>query len=118
MTEPTTVGEYIAALPGPQREIGERLRAVIDAALPDATSALFHGHPVWGRGAKPGADPVCLLKAYPHHVTFGLWQGQRITDGSGRLAAAARSMAVVKLRGIGDIDAGLFTDWLGQAAVL
>ncbi|SCG47223.1 DUF1801 domain-containing protein [Micromonospora halophytica] len=111
----TTVTEYLDGLDEPLREIGARLRPVIEDALPGATGAMWHGHPVWGRGDRPGRDPVCLVKAYPSYLTFGLWQGQEVDDPSGRLAPGARSMASVKLRTVDEVDPVLFGDWLRQA---
>ncbi|WP_406078344.1 DUF1801 domain-containing protein [Micromonospora sp. NBC_00858] len=113
-----SINDYLAGLPGPLREIGEKLTPVIAAALPGATGAMWHGHPVWSLGDRPGLRPVCLLKAYRSDVTFGLWRGQEITDPSGRLVPGARVMAAVKLRGVADIDPALFTDWLRAAAAL
>ncbi|MFC3501233.1 DUF1801 domain-containing protein [Micromonospora sp. NPDC049366] len=110
----STIDDYLAQLDPPLREIGEKLRPVIDAALPDATAAMWHGHPVWGLGDKPGQRPVCLLKAYGRHVTFGLWRGQELDDPTGRLTPGARQMASVKLRTVADVDPALFTGWLGQ----
>lgn len=111
----TTVTEYLAGLDEPLREIAAKLRPVIEAALPGATGVVWHGHPVWGRGDRPGRDPVCLVKAYPSYLTFGLWHGQQVDDPSGRLLPGARSMASVKLRSADEVDQALFGDWLRQA---
>lgn len=113
-----TVEEYLAGQPESLREVGEKAKAVIDAALPGVASAMWHGHPVWSAGDAPGKSPVCLLKAYSGYVTFGLWRGQEVTDDSGRLEPGAREMAGVKLRTVAEIDAGLFTGWLHQALAL
>ncbi|MEU5428931.1 hypothetical protein AB0H73_25535 [Streptomyces olivoreticuli] len=51
-------------------------------------------------------------------MTFGLWRGQEINDGSGRLEPGARTMAVVKLRTPADLDAELFATWLRLAREL
>ncbi|WP_052849601.1 DUF1801 domain-containing protein [Streptomyces avicenniae] len=110
MPKPTTVAEYTAALPEELRAVTDRLVPLIDAVLPGA-GKVWHGHPVWG----PATPPVAYLKAYGAYVAFGFWQGQRLTDPSGRLEAAAREMAAVKLRTPADIDAALFTAWLEQA---
>ena len=112
-----TVTEYVHSLPENQREIAARLLDLIDDALP-GTGALWHGHPVWSLGSAPGKQPVCLVKAYPAHVTFGFWRGQEIDDPSGRLEAGARGMANVKLRGTDDLDDVLFTTWLRRAREL
>ncbi|GAA4571733.1 DUF1801 domain-containing protein [Planotetraspora kaengkrachanensis] len=114
----TDVTDYLAGLDGTLREIGEKLRPVIDAGLPGAQGAMWHGHPTWSLGGRPGESPVCLLKAYGKYVTFGLWRGQEIDDPSGRLVAGARQMASVKLHAVADIDPALFADWLGQALAL
>ncbi|KKJ99592.1 DUF1801 domain-containing protein [Micromonospora sp. HK10] len=110
-----SVTAYLAGLPEPLREVGEKLRTVIDAGLPTATAAVWHGHPVWGTGDRPGQAPICLLKAYAGYVTFGLWRGQDIVDGTGRLAPGARRMASVRLRTLDEIDPVLFTGWLRAA---
>ena len=115
MAKPATVKDYLATLGEPLREVGEEARSIIEAGLPEAAGAVWHGHPVWSLGAKPGQRPVCLLKAYPSYVTFGLWRGQRLADASGRLEPGAQEMAHVKLRTVADIDAALFTAWLRQA---
>lgn len=114
----TDVTAYLAALDGRLREAAEKLEPVIDAALPDGTGALWHGHPTWSLGAKPGQGPVCLLKAYASHLTFGLWRGQDVPDASGRLVPGARRMASVKLTSAEDVDPALFTGWLRHAVAL
>ncbi|MEH1101310.1 DUF1801 domain-containing protein [Micromonospora sp. CPCC 205561] len=113
--ETTTVTNYLARLEPPLREISERLLPVIEAALPAATGAMWHGHPVWGLGDRPGRRPVCLLKTYGSYVTFGLWRGREIGDPSARLVPGARQMASVRLRALADVDPALFTDWLRRA---
>jgi hypothetical protein len=110
-----SITDYLAGLDAPLREVGEKLRPVIEAALPRATGAMWHGHPTWSLGDKPGQSPVCLVKAYGSYVTFGLWRGQEVADASGRLSPGARQMASVQLGAVDDIDAALFTDWLRQA---
>ena len=114
MAKTLTVTEYLTALDPPLRDIGLKMRELIDAALPAATAAVWHGHPVWGAGNTPGKAPVCLLKAYPSYLTFGIFRGQAITDPSGRLKPGAREMASIQLRTVADIDATLMTIWLHQ----
>lgn len=110
-----TVTDYLAGLDDPMREIGEKLHPVVEAALPGAIGAIWHGHPTWSLGGRPGENPVCLIKAYSSYVTFGLWRGQEVTDLSERLVPGARQMASVKLRSVDEIDPPLFTEWLRQA---
>lgn len=117
MTKFATVTDYVDSLPENQREITTLLLDVIEDALP-GTGALWHGHPVWSLGPAPGKQPVCLVKAYPAHVTFGFWRGQEIDDPSGRLEPGSRGMAAVKLRSTDDVDAELFASWLRRAREL
>lgn len=112
-----SVADYVNSLPANQRDIAHRLVDLIETALP-GTGALWHGHPVWSLGPAPGKQPVCLVKAYPAHVTFGFWRGQEIDDPSGRLEPGARSMASVKLRSGTDLDDELFATWLRRAGEL
>jgi hypothetical protein len=104
-----TVDEYIEAVPEPLRGAAAAARAVIDAELGEGI--IWHGHPVWMLDEKP----VALLKAYTAFVTFGLFQGQRVDDASGRLQPAARRMASVRLRAVADVDEALFTGWIREA---
>ncbi|WP_219419092.1 DUF1801 domain-containing protein [Pseudonocardia nigra] len=109
-----TVQDHLSALPEAQRRITDTLLPLIDQALPGA-GGVWHGHPVWSLGAAPGKSPVCYVKAYSAHVTFGFWKGRALSDPSGRLEGGAREMAAVKLRSPDDVDADLFADWLRQA---
>ncbi|WP_026422660.1 DUF1801 domain-containing protein [Actinokineospora inagensis] len=109
----TTIAEYNANLPTHHRDIANAVAELVDTELPD-TGTLWHGHPVW----RLGKTPVCLVKAYPGHVTFGFWRGQHLTDPSGRLTPGTRTMAAVKLKTLTDIDPTLFTDWVRQACHL
>ncbi|QVQ50205.1 DUF1801 domain-containing protein [Spiractinospora alimapuensis] len=117
MTNTLTVADYVASRPEEQREIATLLLPVIEEVLPGA-GAVWHGHPVWSLGARPGQSPVCHIKGFTKYVTFGLWRGQDITDPSGRLEPGARRMAAVKLHTSSDVDVELFAGWLRQACAL
>ncbi|MFF0184664.1 DUF1801 domain-containing protein [Streptomyces sp. NPDC005244] len=112
------ITSYLDNLDGPLHEIAAKIRPVIDRALPAASGALWHGHPTWSLGDRPGRTPVCLLKACTTYVTFGLWRGQDVADPSGRLVAGSRRMASVKLSRADEVDPTLFTEWLRLAVVL
>jgi hypothetical protein len=116
MTKIATVDEYVTALPTDLRAAAGKLVEIIDEVLP-GTGAMWHGHPVWSLGAAPGKDPVCLIKAYPAYVTFGIWPGRDLTDESRRLDTKG-GMAHVKIRSLADVDADLFTRWLTEARTL
>ncbi|MGW3725402.1 DUF1801 domain-containing protein [Streptomyces sp. NPDC000851] len=114
----TDITAYLTGLDDGLREIGEKLVPVIEASLPDGSGAMWHGHPTWSLGDKPGQMPICLLKAYRSYITFGLWRGQEVPDPSGRLSPGSRQMASVKISTADDVDAALFTDWLRHVVAL
>jgi hypothetical protein len=106
MASHATVDEYIEALPGELRAVGEAARRVIDARLEGAESAIKWAHPTWSFGKQP----VCYLKGASRHVTFGFWRGASIDDASGRLETSGSVMAHAKLRSLNDVDEELFAD--------
>lgn len=105
-----TVADYIESVPESLRSIAEQLTTIIDAGLPNTTSRVYHGHPVWLDGT-----PVAGYKAYSTHVTFMIWTGQDIDDPTGRLrATGAQRMASVRLISVDDVDKDTFAAWLAQ----
>ncbi|MBI5362968.1 MAG: DUF1801 domain-containing protein [Planctomycetes bacterium] len=54
----------------------ERLRVLVDAALPDATSKVWHGGPVWF----DGANPVVGYDASEKGVKLLFWNGRAFGD--------------------------------------
>ena len=114
MAKHATVDEYIAAIPEPLREVAAKARAVIDAELRDASSAIKWSHPTWSIGKAP----IFYLKTASRHVTFGFWRGASIDDPSGRLETSGEVMAHAKLHDLDDVDRDLFADWLRQAREL
>jgi hypothetical protein len=109
-----TIDDYLDTLAPPLDEVARAARAVIDTALPDASSAIKWAHPTWSLGKQP----VCYLKRASAHITFGFWRGASIHDPSGRLRSSGHIMAHTKLRTLADIDADLFAQWLAQARTL
>ena len=59
-----------------------------------------------------------MKTATPKHLTFGFWRGASIKDQSGRLGTSGLGMAHAKLRGVEEVDAELFADWVQQARKL
>ncbi|TFD10592.1 DUF1801 domain-containing protein [Cryobacterium sp. TMT1-2-2] len=109
--KPTTIDEYVAAPAEPLASVVSLLRDTFDLALPETSTELWHGHPVW----LDDELPVAGFKAYPTFVTVLFWRGQAITDDSGKLnASGSAEMSEYKLRGVDDFDSDLFTGWLQQ----
>ncbi|WP_158251640.1 MULTISPECIES: DUF1801 domain-containing protein [Cryobacterium] len=91
------------------------LRDKFDLALPETSTELWHGHPVW----LDDDLPVAGFKAYPTFVTVLFWRGQAITDHSGKLnASGSAEMSEYKLKSVDDFDSDLFDVWLQQVREL
>lgn len=115
MAKIRTIEDYVASVSADLIPLGEQLTTLLDEALPAAEGVIWHGHPVW----MLGRSPVAAYKAYASHLTFMIWNGQLLTDRSGRLEAAGSSaMANLKLHTVDDIDTDLFINWLNQATKL
>ncbi|WP_166805589.1 DUF1801 domain-containing protein [Cryobacterium ruanii] len=109
--KPTTIEEYVAALTEPRASVVTLLRDTFDLGLPETSTELWHGHPVW----LDDGLPVAGFKAYPTFVTVLFWRGQAITDDSGKLnASGSAEMSEYKLKTVDDFDGDLFDAWLQQ----
>ncbi|WP_129590420.1 DUF1801 domain-containing protein [Cryobacterium aureum] len=114
-SKPTNIDEYVAAPAEPLASVVSLLRDTFDLGLPETSTELWHGHPVW----LDDELPVAGFKAYPTFVTVLFWRGQAITDNSGKLnASGSAEMSEYKLRGVDDFDSDLFNGWLQQVREL
>jgi hypothetical protein len=95
------------------RELGEicgALRKLIDAALPDATSKVWHGSPVWFSGPNPivgystAADCVRLL----------FWNG-KVIAGSASKPVGKYGAAQLEFRAPSELDERRLRGWLELA---
>ncbi len=71
----------IAAMPGPDRALGERLHAIITAAAPALTPRLWYGMPAYAKGGKV----VCFFqsagKFKTRYATLGFMHEANLDDG-------------------------------------
>jgi hypothetical protein len=89
------------------------LQDQIDAALPKATSKIWHAMPVWF----VGENPVVGFKAAAKQVTLLFWNGQSFDD-SLLIPAGKFKAAQIKFQDVSDIDAKKVRQWLKQAGGL
>jgi hypothetical protein len=93
---------------------------ILDSELPDATTKLYHGIPVWC----VGDEPTIGIKPAKAHLSVLFFQGQRLLDGAradatGRLVASGSfEMASVKLASPEDLDEDALRGWVRAAKVL
>src|SRR5262245_47101791 len=66
------IGDYANAYSSNDASICRALRAEIDAALPNATSEIWHGSPVWFIEE----NPVVGYNVTQKHVNLLFWSGQ------------------------------------------
>lgn len=91
----TSIDEYNVALAGDQAEIAEHLRKSIDASLPQATSKLWHGAPVWFIGENPvvgySTKKVGMYLLFWNGINFGEEQLSKV----GNFNAAEKRYATI-----------------------
>lgn len=90
---------------------------ILDGELPDATTKLYHGIPVWCVGDQPTVG----IKPAKAHLSVLFFQGQRLLDGrpsdaTGKLVASGSfEMASVKLASMDDLDEKALRTWVRAA---
>lgn len=105
-----TISAYEKSLKPKQKAICAALRKAFDAALPQATSKVWHAIPVWFIGE----NAVVGYHAKPAGVTVLFWNGQSFAEP--RLEAVGKFHAAqVKYADLKEIDAKLLTRWLKKA---
>jgi hypothetical protein len=68
--------DYNGKLTGSEREICDRLSAIIDGALPGAESRVWHAHPVWFLEG----NPVAGYSRLKDSVQLLFWSGQSFEE--------------------------------------
>lgn len=71
----------LAAMPDPDRILGERLYAIVHAAAPSLSPKLWYGMPAWARDGKI----VCFFQSArrfkTRYATFGFMHEAKLDDG-------------------------------------
>jgi hypothetical protein len=104
------VAAYSRAQPPDTRAICEQLRELIDAALPRASSKVWHGGPVWF----VGENPVVGYDATQKGVRLLFWNGQAF-DEPGLEPVGKHRAAHAVFAHAAEIDAKLVRRWLKKA---
>jgi hypothetical protein len=77
MKTTVSIAEYDSAQSPPQASVCRKLRAEIERALPEATSKVWHGSPVWFVGDTPVVGYNVAAKG---DVVLLFWNGQAFGD--------------------------------------
>jgi hypothetical protein len=104
---------YNAALSSMDEQIADLLAAVIDKALPQAESKLWHAHPVWFLEG----NPIVGYSKLKDSVRLLFWSGQSFEvpglQPEGKFKAADKRYASPE-----EVDPKILKRWLAQAKTI
>ncbi len=107
---PAAVDDWHAALTGDAVAICATLRQLIDAALPDAESKVWHAHPVWFLAG----NPIVGYSLRKSGINLMFWSGQSFTT-PGLTPEGSFKAAEVRFTTPDQIDPDLVARWLEEA---
>ena len=109
------VQEYIAAMPGWKRELGERLDALIVRAVPDVRKAVRWNSPFYGTSEDRGwFASFHVLTRYVKVTFFAGLSLDPVPPGGTERSGEARWIDLHE----GELDEAQMTRWIRQAAAL
>jgi len=106
-----SIAEYAKSLNPKQSAICASLRKSIDAALPAATSKIWHAIPVWF----VGDNPVVGYTKKPNGVALMFWNGQSFNERTLEKVGSFKAANVI-YTDVSQISAKDMTRWLKKAA--
>jgi len=104
------IAAYSAAQPPPFRATCDALRELIDKVIPNATSKVWHGSPVWFIDD----NPVVGNNATAKTVNLLFWNGQAFEEPGLKPVGKYRA-AQATFHDAAEIDARVIRRWLKQA---
>jgi len=107
------VDAYFAEQPPEKRALLQKLRALVDKAVPNADATIKWGVPIYQVNGKN----VCSLAAFKEHVGINFFASADVLiDPGKKLEGAGKSMRMLKVRTAKDIDSPSISRWLKAAA--
>lgn len=104
---------YSAALAELDRQVCERLAALIEQQLPQAKGKIWHGSPVWFLEE----NPVVGYSKQKNHVQLLFWSGQSFEENG--LSPVGKHMAAEAVyTDPAQIDPALVAGWLRKAELI
>ena len=109
-----TIDAYIDELGnGWRADAVRKLRSIVDAAAPEASSSIKWAQPVWESNG-----PFAYVRAFPTTVNLGFWRGADLDDPDGLLEGDGDRMKHVELRSTDDIQSDAFAAFVRGAVEL
>ena len=112
-TKPTTIAEYNKALSPSDLAICELLQNEINLALPESTSKLWHGNPVWFLND----NPVVGYAKLKNCVQLLFWSGQSF-DEPGLEVEGSFKAAQARYTGADQINLEDLRRWLKKSKTI
>jgi hypothetical protein len=106
----TAIAAYEKSLNAGPRAVCVALRKAITRVMPEASSKVWHGSPVWFMGE----NPVVGYTARPAGVALLFWNGQSFDEPALEVVGSFHA-AQIKYQTAGDVDAKLLARWLVKA---
>ncbi|HVV86328.1 MAG TPA: DUF1801 domain-containing protein [Kofleriaceae bacterium] len=104
---------YFTRQPAPIRAILEELRGLVESEVPDATSSLKWGMPVYAIGGKS----IVSLAAHTSHVNLILWgPPDAYLDPHGHLSGEGKTGRHLKVTSLDDLPRNEIRGWVQTAA--
>lgn len=111
MTTPLAIAQYHHAQPRSSRAICDRLRALIDAGLPEAESKVWHAHPVWFLDGNPTVGYSVLKSG----VRLMFWSGASFDESGLEPGTGKFKDASVTYDSADEIKVAAVRRWLKKA---
>ena len=104
---------YFAEQSPDKRALLEKLRALVNKAVPDADVSIKWGVPFYQRNGKN----VCALASFKEEVAINFFaKPSALADPKKKLSGAGATQRMLKVRTAPDIDAASIQKWLKAAA--
>lgn len=109
----TSINAYFKEQPTDKRALLEKLRAIVDSALPDAGVSLKWGVPTYQLNGRN----VCALASFKDCVAINVFAApEKLADPGKKLEGAGKTSRMLKVRTAKDIDAASIRRWLKAAS--
>lgn len=104
------IASYHASFPENEKQICQRLMDTIEQCLPQVTSKIWHGNPVWFIDG----NPIVGYSKLKQHVQLLFWSGQSF-DEAGLTPVGKHKAAEAVFTNPSEIDLDQLALWLDKA---